>query len=340
MLHSLNRHWGLIVLLVLIALPGQAQDEHFSQQLSAPVRSNPAFTGLFEGQIRLTVTYRNQWKNIGADFNTGYFGMDFKVIEIAGGSLINFGFHFTRDQAGDLNLSRQSGKLSVALTQPLDRRGNHFIGLGFSYGMLSHSINFANMEAFDSEPLAQQVRLERTNSDMSIGFLWNLYLDRTDTRLYFAAAAHHLSTASLSVSEQIDEAIDSGLKRRIEISAGAEIAVGDFYQIVPSVRLHLQKPHQEVITGAMLKWNNGSDWGHFGIGVGAWARWNSKAKSDQIDALILAVRLENNRMAATFSYDLNISSLSAASNGFGGPEITLSGAFGWKKSPKIHCPRL
>ena len=38
-----------------------AQDFHFSQYWSAPLKLNPALTGFYNGNLRVAATYRNQW---------------------------------------------------------------------------------------------------------------------------------------------------------------------------------------------------------------------------------------------------------------------------------------
>jgi Type IX secretion system membrane protein PorP/SprF len=38
----------------------QAQDPHFSQFFASPLTLNPAFTGKFDGQVRLAANHRDQ----------------------------------------------------------------------------------------------------------------------------------------------------------------------------------------------------------------------------------------------------------------------------------------
>ncbi len=55
----------LIVASILI-FTGQsnAQDPRFSQFFSAPQLLNPALTGVFDGEYRVNINYRNQWNSI------------------------------------------------------------------------------------------------------------------------------------------------------------------------------------------------------------------------------------------------------------------------------------
>src|SRR5215218_4244349 len=45
-------------------------DPHFSQYFVFPSAVNPAFIGAFDGDLRLTAVYRNQWSNISGGYKT------------------------------------------------------------------------------------------------------------------------------------------------------------------------------------------------------------------------------------------------------------------------------
>ena len=68
---------------------------------------------------------------------------------------------------------------------------------------------------------------------------------------------------------------------------------------------------------------------------GVFVRWN--------DAIIPVIKLEMNKYDIGFSYDINVSQLSKASQTFGGFEISLSyiGFFNSANSSanKLECPR-
>ena len=53
----------------------QAQDIHFSQFFQAPLLVNPSLTGVFNGDQRAIVQYRNQWDEF-APYTTYSFSID------------------------------------------------------------------------------------------------------------------------------------------------------------------------------------------------------------------------------------------------------------------------
>jgi len=58
------RFTSIISLLLFITIGLKAQDPRFSQFYLAPQVLNPAMTGIFDGEYRVTINYRNQWNSI------------------------------------------------------------------------------------------------------------------------------------------------------------------------------------------------------------------------------------------------------------------------------------
>ena len=60
----------IIALLALIVPQANAQDIHFSQFYNTPLIVNPAFTGVFGGDQRAMLIYRNQWSSVATPYKT------------------------------------------------------------------------------------------------------------------------------------------------------------------------------------------------------------------------------------------------------------------------------
>ena len=77
------KKFRLIFLIGYLFLLGKisAQDPHFSQFFSSPLTLNPAFTGKFDGSLRVMGNYRNQWPTINNAFTTGTVAADFHILE-------------------------------------------------------------------------------------------------------------------------------------------------------------------------------------------------------------------------------------------------------------------
>src|SRR5215212_5024501 len=84
-----------ILMMLLVACTLQIKmhaqvDPHFSQYYVYPSWLNPALTGAFDGQYRISGIYRNQWGNVSSPFSTPGAAVDFttnKNINIGGSVL-------------------------------------------------------------------------------------------------------------------------------------------------------------------------------------------------------------------------------------------------------------
>ena len=68
--------------LVLNNLRTEAQqDINFSQFYELPLLRNPALAGIFNGNVRFTAAYRNQWESITAPYRTMALGSEVKFFK-------------------------------------------------------------------------------------------------------------------------------------------------------------------------------------------------------------------------------------------------------------------
>ena len=106
------KHCFLSFLLVLLASGIFAQDIHYSQFNHAPFLLNPAMTGLFEGESRVTANYRTQWNTVPVGYRTLTGAFDTKAFKAEdGSSFFGFGATLNLDEAGDAEL----GTLDIGL---------------------------------------------------------------------------------------------------------------------------------------------------------------------------------------------------------------------------------
>ena len=70
------------LLLLIPAMVGTSKvnaqvDPHFTQYYVYPAWLNPALTGAFDGQYRVSGIYRSQWGNISSPFTTPGFSLEY-----------------------------------------------------------------------------------------------------------------------------------------------------------------------------------------------------------------------------------------------------------------------
>lgn len=108
-----------------------AQDFHKSLYNMMPLSFNPAFTGDFEGTVRIAGLYKDQ--NSGT-YKTPSLSIDVPIILIRKRDWLSAGLTFDNDQAGDLGLTTNRSTLSVSYHLALDKKGEDYLVLGYQFG--------------------------------------------------------------------------------------------------------------------------------------------------------------------------------------------------------------
>jgi len=89
------------LILMLAGLDGFAQDHMYSQFFNSPLYLNPALTGQFKADLRITMIYRNQFTSIPGSFNYISGSIDYNIPKFGGG----IGLLFTRSTEGTAYLT-------------------------------------------------------------------------------------------------------------------------------------------------------------------------------------------------------------------------------------------
>jgi len=134
-----------IILFFYLSVSVKAQDYHFSQYYNTPLLLNPALTGIFEGEARAGVYYRNQWAAVMSNpYETFGLEAEMKVAEATEKrGPLNIGIALLRDQAGASKFTFTNAILSFGYQQKLNPQ--HFLGAGIQAGMGQYNINYANL---------------------------------------------------------------------------------------------------------------------------------------------------------------------------------------------------
>src|SRR5215475_7487215 len=78
---AVMRNFILFIFFLSFTILSSAQDPHFSQFFSSPLTLNPAFTGKFDGNVRIAGNYRNQWPTINQAYKTGTASVDLPIMK-------------------------------------------------------------------------------------------------------------------------------------------------------------------------------------------------------------------------------------------------------------------
>ncbi|MBP6184819.1 MAG: PorP/SprF family type IX secretion system membrane protein [Saprospiraceae bacterium] len=339
-----------LVILGWLASPVQvqAQDIHFSQFYMAPLYLNPALTGIMNCTHRITGNYRNQWASIlrSNAYNTYNVSYD-QRIAVGRRDYLGVGANFYGDVAGSADFSTVKFMGSVSYSKQMSgtRNSGHYLVAGADLGIVQRGLDFNalqwgtqhNGDGQHDPTRPSFENFDRSNffyPDLSAGLLWFSVFD-ANNNLYFGGAFHHINRANVSFNENRTELMYS----KFTIHAGGEFELTRRFALVPGIVTFLQGPSLEINGGTSFKFNLGNQRLYQAFMFGTWVRLANKLdKGILADAMILSTRFEYDRFGVGFSYDLNISSLSNASNNQGGFELAAFYKICGPERRGVYCP--
>jgi len=342
---------NLYLFFLFFSFSVSAQDIHFAHIHASPTILNPAMTGLINnGNVRFIANARSQWQSVTNAYKTVAGSVDGKLAGLGDNNFLGGGLQLMGDKAGDLGFSKMSAGLTMSVLKALDGQGNNYISFGLRGSLYNYRLDYSKMVGFDSEPL---VDAGAPNSfsflDVSAGLAWYYNFNKHST-VYLGGAYFHINNPNTSFfnrteSEESQEYYGyDKLYRKIVLHGGGNIRLGKYVTALPSFIFMDQGPHQEINMGSFVKFLKSSSMKETNSAfyIGAWFRYYAEGDVGGTDALIAAVRMDINQTYLTFSFDFNLSSLTVASNGAGGPEISivqiLSVPKDKRKNSRVKCP--
>jgi type IX secretion system PorP/SprF family membrane protein len=336
-------HCFLFLFFLLNSFITQAQqDINFSQFYELPLLRNPALAGIFNGNVRFTAAYRNQWQSITVPYRTMALGAEIKFFKgLAAGDFITTGFQITNDVAGDSRLKRTQFFPVLNYHKMLNEENNTFIAVAFMGGPVSESFDPAKLQFDDqfvngayssSNPTSQTFnRTSFSYLDASTGLSFSSLINN-NARFYFGAGLYHFTKPKLSF--MVDNEII--LNKKWVFNTGLSVYTSTYNRIVFYADYFMQGANRMTQGGFLYTHNfdHTGDDARLSLSGGAVYRWK--------DALIPVIKINTNKLNIGLSYDVNISKLSKASQYRGGFELTLSYMGLWKgknsETKNVECP--
>ena len=322
----------LIIHLLIIHERLSAQvDAHFTQYYAYPLWLNPAFTGLIDGNYRVTANYRKQWPT-----TTGAFSAQGLTADIALPKNFGIGLTVFNQKTSDASYQYTVGYLSLSYKVHLTQF--QILSAGFQAGLLNRRVDPGKMQfgsqfnpAMGYDPtLPSNETFANRSATVADGSIGLLYFDGDP-----AKSANPFIGASLYHPTQPDNQFLSGggnnkLPIRFSVHGGMRLKLSRQVDLIPNALFLGQGGASEIAAGLSLNLNidAGKD-----LIAGGMYRLN--------DAFAPNIGLHLNGLTIGFSYDINVSQLKTASSGNGGYELSISFT-NPKKIPdtKFICPRL
>ncbi|MEN8927364.1 MAG: PorP/SprF family type IX secretion system membrane protein [Flavobacteriales bacterium] len=305
-----------------------AQDIHFSQFTENPLLLNPSYAGMYEGNYRFNLNYKNQWATLGNVFETYAASADFILFKnYMGLKSTGIGISAYQDQAGSSNTKTTKVDLNLSQTVYLSDNSDLTLGIGLSY--IDMSANYTGLNwgsqyngvEFNEGILSGEnfVGYAEKAFDLSAGLVYRIF----DDNLYpleIGVSAHHLAAPRINIL-----GVDGVIPVKIAVNASKEFNfpnnrnLGYRFLVLGA----MQKRAREIVVGGLFR----KDFGLVSKYTGYYSNINVYAGVYYRlgDAIIPVVKVTvHKKITVGISYDFTVSNLSQASLYRGGPEFALS----------------
>ena len=310
-----------------------SQDFHLSQYESSPMLINPALTGGFKGDYRITLHHRSQWSSIISNpFESTAFSFDMNK------SNIGLGTYVLHTSAGSGKYNATYFTFSGAYDYKFKNKPHHHISAGLQAGGIFKSINLNYLTFEDQyDPANGGSFINSTNEsfgatsvflpEINAGLMY--YYSNTNKRInpFLGISFQHLT--------QPNEALLNNVSK-LPIK----------YNIHPGIKFHINSEFQFLIHALSMSQENVHEQmysciGYYNVKKNEMCYSFGITRRTNNDAVITHLGLIHKKFQYRISYDINTSNLQSVSNGRGGFEFSIT--FINKKinpNPLRSCPDL
>jgi type IX secretion system PorP/SprF family membrane protein len=312
----LNNYLLIGLFVTACAFGSFAQDIHFSHLNRQPIYQNPANTGLFAGDIRLTGNYKDQWRSVTVPFQTFAVAGDMKWKQKG----INFGAILFHDNVGDGFYQTLEFLGSVAKNLKLTSDSSQTLSVGIQVGLNYRKVNMDkfyfdnqfNGLIFDASlPTNEAYQNDsRANLTSSVGVVHAYYYGKNNS-VKTGISGHNLNRPNQGFyGVKVPRDIRISLFSQVDHAINKELAV------IPGLGFNLQGKYRELIIGSQVRYTLINKLGTYrAVDGGLWFRSR--------DAVVVRLGLAMQNWSVAASYDTNISKLIPASTARGGLEISV-----------------
>lgn len=319
----------------------RAQDVHFSQFFESPTLRNPALTGIFSGDYKVTANYRSQWGSFVVPFQTAFVSGETKaLLHEETKDYLSFGLTGVYDKAGSLDFTSTSVYGAVNYNKALGAESQTYLSVGLSGAYLQRSFDAAKMRTASQFVGGAYTASAATGEQASFSGLhhWDASAGVSLSGAAERRVNYYIGASGYHVGKPQESYYDAALIRlttRWSGGAGISARLQNGFGLTAHLNYQYQAPYQEIIAGALLSHGFHTLDGarKVTLSVGTFYRF--------ADAVIPMVKMEYNNWALTMSYDVTTGSRRLYLNGFAGYEMSLSfrGVYPHRKGSSTMCPQ-
>ncbi|MBL4706189.1 MAG: PorP/SprF family type IX secretion system membrane protein [Flavobacteriales bacterium] len=327
----------MLMPMLFFAIHCIGQDLHFSQIYNSPLTLNPALTGLFIGDLRACINFKDQWRSVGKTYRTYAVSYDQGLFKKGrNNAYLGIGGYLFADKAGDLGMGNTRAQINISGILKINR--SQMLSGGMYLGYSQNSIDF-NQGQWDSQYAGGSYDPSLSSNettlshyawgygDVGAGVAWYFETSESTLSSYDAfrfnvgLSVNHLNRPKLKYtsSDYYD-----GERQYMKLIFHANCFIGvpnTDMAFNPSLTVSKQGPSSEILVGTLyrVRFREASKYtGYFKEGA-----WSIGAHYRVKDAIIPSILFEADNFAVAFSYDVTLSNLQTANTAHGGFEISV-----------------
>jgi type IX secretion system PorP/SprF family membrane protein len=317
---------------------------------------NPALTGLYEGRYRVSMIYRDQWRQtLENPYNTFSGAADFRYFvngkKRAYKDAFGVGVLFYSDRVAELNYSTNQIMFSTAFHKSLTKDNSQTLSLGVQFGIAQRNVSYDQLTFEDEfngttgfeEGLTGEVFPENNFAfgDYQVGLNYS-YAPKKGFAVYAGAALHHITEPEQSFyfesTREEDVRVTNTLFRKYSGYVNFRLPIGRDIQLSPRALVYSQGPHLAMVTGSNIRFlvndRNGA-----AIHLGGWVRPVQNEDSFSMDSAIAFFGLEYNNFLLGLSYDIGLNQLNTDRRHQGAFELSVAYLGQSDDDEAVPCPK-
>lgn len=320
MTHLITKRIKLSIVLMALAFVVKSQDLHYSQFYNSPLNLNPANTGIFNGDKRVIMSVRDQWRFVPVPWFTMSGSYDFKITPDKEKIFYGLGVNFNYDKQGDSKLVLAGLNVSGSLTYILNK--SNLITFGALIGGARRGFSPTNLtwdkqwngSTFDPNAgSGENFDVEALNF-VETGAGINYRMQKSSrTKLDVGIGAYHL----YQPTTDFYNADDKKLPMHLTFSGIGSVKLSRYFDLELNAMHQQQDEYGETLLGVLGKVYLNSKRGkntqvHAGVGYRTSGSW------------IPTLALEYKQWFVSVSYDVDNTEINNFLNSNkGGPEVHL-----------------
>jgi len=302
-------------------------DIHFSQFYETSILRNPALTGIFTNDYKFGGYYRSQWSSISHPYVTGLGDAEMRFpVNKTSEDYLSLGLLGYADRAGSVDQSIVAFYPAINYSKSVNPERSSYFSMGITGGYVQYSFdpskatfdNQFQFGAFDpNNPSMENITSNKmTMWDLGAGVNYNTTGGPNNNVTYImGVSGYHFTQPRFSYNPSASQSVTENIR----LNANGAIAFDINRNVTTQMQVNYaqQGTYTEIIGGALFTWQETTLTTNplYSLTCGLLYRYQ--------DAIIPVVKMKYKNSAIGVSYDVNVSTLKAASNLRGGAEVSI-----------------